>query len=119
MSTVIGLVAGLALGAFIGVVLISPNSIFQPQGAGINNQVQVSGTIHVTQTGKITFGRGNGVDDYGFIPITSGPIVNGQYSVLIIGGETYTVEVYLNTAQTWFYSLYVPSGVSTFTHDFY
>jgi hypothetical protein len=45
---------------------------------------------------------------------TSGPIINGQYSVMLVVGKSYDVE----TNNGHYYSLYVPTDVTTFTANF-
>lgn len=79
-------------------------------GAGVSNQVQVSGTVSVTQTGTIDFTSLNGTIK------SSVPIANGQYSILLVGGQSYNVRVH-NTHYD-YYLLYVPLGVATFTANF-
>lgn len=113
IGAVIGLVVGLALGVFVSILFNLPTSFHS--GAGVNNQVQVSGTVYVwektgTQTGTITFSsvnRTNPID-------TSAPIINGQYTILLMGGRSYSVHVYGGG----YFSLYVPLGVTTFTANF-
>ena len=116
IGTVIGLIAGLVLGVFIGVMFISPNAILPIKaGAGTDNQVQVSGRVSATQTGTIKFSTGSFSNDIK----TSGPITNNQYSVLLVGGKSYDVAVYnQNGGYVYSYSLYAPTGVTTFTADF-
>jgi hypothetical protein len=108
---VIGLVVGLVLGIFVSVLLNLPSSFHT--GAGINNQVQVSGTVSETSQTTIYFFSVNRTS-----PIdTSVPIVNGQYSVILLGGRSYYVgfsSYYYDEA----YTKYIPSGVSTFTANF-
>jgi capsular polysaccharide biosynthesis protein len=53
VAVVVGLVIGLALGIFISVLLDLPSSFHT--AAGTNNQVQVSGTVSLKQTGHIEF----------------------------------------------------------------
>ena len=105
LGTVIGLVVGLALGIFVGVVFIVPNMV--------RNQVQVSGTVSEAHTGTIKFTNLNQTI------VTSASITNGEYSVWLVGGQSYNVVVYLVTGNTvGTYSLYIPSGVATFTANF-
>ncbi len=106
MGTVIGLIVGLVLGVFIGVMFISPS-------AGTHNQVRVSGTIEETGINSIEFTNLNETIS------SSALIVNGVYSILLVGRQSYTVDLisqYGGIANT--YSLYVPSGVTTFHADF-
>jgi len=105
VALLIGLVVGLGIGIVIGDVVLSTHS-----GAGTNNQVQVSGTISEAQTGTIEFDNQNGTIH------TTGQITNGEYSVLLVGGQSYSVEIY--DIRYWYYSIYVPLGVSTFTANF-
>ncbi len=82
-------------------------------GAGVNNQVQVSGTVSVTQTGTMHF------TSYPNSSIKSSvPITNGQYSVLLVGGISYNIEVTYPPYNHPDYTLYVPLGVATFTANF-
>ena len=82
-----------------------------------SNQVQVSGTVQVTQTGTIEF---NEVYSSETTHIqTSTPITDGKYSVVLVGGKSY--NVYVSNEQGYSrgdYTLYVPEGVATFTADF-
>ena len=120
---VIGLVIGLALGIFISVILNLPNVILPTQsGVGMSNQVQVSGTVQVTQTGTIYFLQ---TPWDSFIENetirTSSPIVDGKYSVLLVGGKSY--DIFIDDYPSYWdedpdYVLYVPAGVTTFTADF-
>lgn len=116
VALVIGLVIGLALGIFISPILLPKQT-----GTGINNQVQVSGSISENQPSEIYFSSLGLVN--GSRIQTSSLITNGQYSVVLVGGQSYTVYVYYQpvgntypTSKT--YSIYVPSGVTTFTANF-
>src|SRR5208283_5638053 len=87
-GTVIGLIAGLMLGVFIGVLIASPSGIVPSKtGAGTNNQVQVSGTIEETGINTIEFTILNGTIS------SSATIENDGYSVLIVGGQSYSVDL--------------------------
>lgn len=82
-------------------------------GAGVSNQVQVSGTVSITQTGTIEFTSLNGTIK------SSVPIANGKYSILLVGGQSYNVRV--ENERGYYagdYSLYVPLSVATFTANF-
>jgi hypothetical protein len=83
-------------------------------GAGIRNQVQVSGTVSETQSGTIEFRN-----YYGNIT-SSVPITNGRYSILLVGGQSYDVYIYLADELDYSYYgySYVPVGVTTFTANF-
>lgn len=104
---VIGLVIGLALGIFIGIIILPTQT-----GVGTNNQVQVSGTIQEQNPSKIYF-----VSISKTIS-TSAIITNGQYSVVLVGNQSYAVLVSYEDTQDATYTIYVPSGVTTFTADF-
>jgi hypothetical protein len=107
-TLIIGLIIGLALGVFVSVLFNLPSSFHT--GAGVNNQVQVSGTVSEIQTGTIQF------DNLNATIRTSGQIVNGHYSVLLVGGQSYSVTIY--NGSTYYYSKYIPLDVSTFTANF-
>jgi hypothetical protein len=92
----------------VSVIFNLPNSFHT--GVGVNNQVQVSGTVSITQTGTIEFRNLNGTID------SSVPITSGEYSVLVVGGQSY--NVYVHYGYGYSYSLYVPLGVTTFTANF-
>lgn len=110
-ALVIGLVIGLALGIFISPILLPKQT-----GAGTNNQVQVSGTISESQPSEIYFASiAVNSSSYGQIS-SSSLIINGQYGVVLVGGRSYQVIVYYQGTFRQ-YSLYVPSGVTTFTAD--
>ena len=68
MGTAIGLVVGLALGIFISVIF----NFSAQSGIGINNQVQVSGTVQQGQSGSIKFSNLNSHI------ASSAPIANGR-----------------------------------------
>ena len=120
----IGLIVGLLLGFFIGFIFISPSSIVPSKtGAGTNNQVQVSGSIQEQNPSEISFSSIHGSRQ---AVQTSDLITNGQYSVVLVGNQSYSVTVdytvsysgsYSETESN-SYSLFVPSGVTTFTANF-
>lgn len=116
MGTVIGLVIGLALGIFISVLFILPIH----NGVGINNQVQVSGTVQSMTSGTLYFQNVNRTI------LTSATIINGQYSVLLIAGQSYNVYGFNPTVfegergyspNSNFNPFYIPLGVTTFTEN--
>jgi hypothetical protein len=88
-------------------------------GAGTNNQVQVSGAVIETQNGTIEFS--NSQETYGKPSVTpiqsTSLIVNGRYSVTLLGGHSYSVHVNYGYRNN-YYSIYVPLGVTTFAADF-
>ncbi len=115
----IGLVIGLVLGILISVVFNLP-SIINPTGAGIGNQVRVTGTLQNPQSGTIYFLQLAKFYDDDAIKASS-PIVNGGYSVMLVGGQSY--DIFVNRYPDYSdedpdYTLYVPEGVATFTADF-
>jgi hypothetical protein len=118
---VIGLVVGLLMGIFIGVILNLSNVIPPTQsGAGNNNQVQVTGTVQNTQTGTIYFLQLAKFYSNDSIK-TSSPIKDDKYSVLLVCGQSYDIFVdrYPRYSyETPDYTLYVPSGATTFIADF-
>ncbi|MCW4044846.1 MAG: hypothetical protein NWE94_04945 [Candidatus Bathyarchaeota archaeon] len=93
----------------------------QTQGRGtIVSQVQVSGSLHSTQTGTIYFLQCAKFYSEDAIKASS-PIVNGKYSVWLVGGQSYDIFVNRYPAYSDIkpdFTLYVPSGVTTFTADF-
>ncbi len=108
IGIVVGLIVGLVLGVFIGVLFISPSAKTET-----NNQVRVSGTIKETGIETIDFVNLNETIS------SSAPIVNGVYSIVLVGGQSYAVALvdqYGNEAYT--FMLYVPSGVTTFSANF-
>lgn len=112
IGTAVGIVIGLALGIFVSIIFNLPSSFHT--GAGIGNQVQVSGKVSETQNGTIKFVSLNRTI------VTNVPITSGKYSVLLVGGTSYDVYVYLSSTDYYDYdfSLYVPLGVTTFTANF-
>jgi hypothetical protein len=107
------------LGAIVGILSINPAST--KQGTGTNNQVTVSGTVQNGVDGaKLYFTNLDGTIQ------TIATITNGQYSVLLVGGQSYAVDSYGfgSTVDGKFYpqsnanNFYVPSGVTTFTKNF-
>lgn len=92
------------------------NSTLQHTGFGVNNQVQVSGTVLWTNVTVIQFSNlaGN--------VTTTALVTKGSYSVVIVGGQSYNIRLlgsplgYQEILET--STLYVPSGVTTFHADF-
>jgi hypothetical protein len=121
IGTVIGLVIGLVLGIFVSVLFNLPSAFHT--GVGVNNQVQVSGTVSETQSGTITFVNAQALGNSSALKLTtSSLIVNGGYSVILIGGNSYIVHVsytdsYGRTEGN-DYTLYAPLGVTTYTANF-
>jgi predicted small secreted protein len=118
---IVGLFLIVLIGGLIGGFGLS-YIIYQPQVQNLqNNQVQVSGTISENQPSEIVFSS--------FAPVngsyiqTSSLIINGRYSVVLVGGISYSVRIdYQPVGYTYptsrTYSLYVPLGVTTFTANF-
>jgi len=84
------------------------------------NQVQVSGTLQNPQSGTIYFLQLAKFYDDDAIKASS-PIVNGGYSVMLVGGQSY--DIFVNRYPSYSdeepdYTLYVPEGVTTFTANF-
>jgi len=109
-ALLIGLVVGLALGIFI-----SPTLLPKQTGTGINNQVQVSGTVP-NRTTILCFSNLNHSIE------TTANIINGEYSVLLVGGQSYEVyNDHFPLSDPWYSpaynQFYVPSGVTTFTEN--
>ncbi|MGD0644393.1 MAG: hypothetical protein ABSA75_05760 [Candidatus Bathyarchaeia archaeon] len=121
LGIVVGLIVGLVLGVFIGVMFISPSGILPTKTvSNTNNQVQVSGTVNYQFVTSIIFTSASGTNIS-----SSAPIVSGQYSVLLLGGQSYTVQLWNPDKFAIGYggyeatlALYVPSGVTTFTANF-
>ena len=88
----------------------------QQTGTGTSNQTQVSGTLTETRTttyaGTISFRSLDGIIR------TSVPVIDSKYSVLLVGGLSYTVTIDFDDLAWYSHSLYVPLGVPTFTADF-
>ena len=114
LGIVVGLIVVLVLGVFIGVLFISPSKT----SAGKNNQVQVSGTIQEQNPNEIYF------VSFSKIISTSDIITNGQYSVVLVGNQSYDVVVaypcvYEPSENNYnSYTIFVPSDVTTFTANF-
>jgi hypothetical protein len=109
-----GLLIGLGLGIFVSVLFNLPSSFHTE--VGVNNQVQVSGTVPAEPvTTTLYFRSSNGTME------TSAPVINGQFSVLLIGGQSYEVFDYLpSTDSTYggdYAPFYVPLGVTIFTEN--
>lgn len=85
-------------------------------GTGTNDQVQVSGSIKEQNPNEISFSsiQGNKQSVQ-----TSSLITNGQFSVVLVGNQSYNVEIsFTNGYDSVSYSIYVPTGVTTFTANF-
>jgi hypothetical protein len=104
----IGLVIGLALGVYV----LDP-AIPVGSGAGKNNQVQVNGevstSLFVAKIIEFTGRVSNATID------TTVPVdTNGHFSVVVVGGTSYEIDVYgASSGESCYSSLYIPSGVST------
>jgi hypothetical protein len=111
IGIVIGIVVGLIVGLVVGALLILPTSTTK---TGTNNQVTVSGTISET-----------GFTEIEFTNIVSGSnssalIINQAYSIVLVGGQSYTVQLLGIYGSTYPFTqgVAVPSGVKTFTANF-
>ncbi len=108
-----GLVVGLVMGVVLGVFVLSG---YSPTQTGANTQVTVhggagrlAGTIYFSNAGA---NASDAVE-------TSAPITEGGfYTVLLIGGRSYDVRITGGNVYTMAFTLYVPSGVTDYTHDF-
>jgi hypothetical protein len=112
-TLVIGLIIGLVSGAFIGAIFLSSTM----RGVGVNDQVQVSGTVNETQQGTIQFINWNETISTRYAHYVQ--ITGGEYSILLVSGQSY--DVYIGTGETGYsyeYSLYVPSNITTLTANF-
>ena len=95
----------LVLGIWIGAVIKLPTEL--------NNVVQVSGTVSPHNASILYFESLSGTFN------TSANVVNGQYSVLLTGGQSYNVFNLPPYAyqENVYKSFYVPSGITTFTEN--
>jgi len=126
---VVGLIVAISVTAILSVGIAYPLFDNGPKGdtskpaspeafgasmnaAEIENQIQVSGTIHAIQNGTIVFFDGH--DLFSSDITVSSPIINGQFSVLLVGGKSYNVV----TDNAWYYLLYVPLDAKNFTVNF-
>ena len=118
IGTIIGLVIGLALGIFVSIEINLPSSLHT--GVGVNNQVQVSGTVKdyygtLIENGTLYFDSVNKTIE------TSAPFTNGYYSVLLVAGQSYVVFDRYNNIQSNpvgdFNDFYIPLGVTAFTEN--
>ncbi len=117
-SLVLGLIVGLVIGLPIGI--LTSKFVMPSSPEGTNNQVQVSGTVRNTQTGTIYFLQLARFNDKEEIK-SSSSIVNGKYSVWLVGNQSY--DIFVNRYPTYSdeepeYTVYVPAGVTTFTANF-
>lgn len=121
MGIVIGIVVGLIVGLAVGAMLILPTSTSKTgTETKTNNQVQVSGNVPDETKGTLYFANLDGT----FQASTS--ITNGEYTVLLVGGQSYTISnsvsagyILGNTFYPYsdYNGFYVPLGVSTFTEN--
>jgi len=112
----VGLVIGLGLGIIVSVAFILPS--MTQEGSCIINPVQVSGTVSVAQKGTIQFINDNETTSTRYNH--HAPIVGGNYSIVLSGGQSYTVGIGILGVIGYVYqfSLYVPSNVTTLTANF-
>jgi len=112
----VGLVIGLGLGIIVSVAFILPRMTQEVLFA--INPVQVSGTVSVAQKGTISFVNENETTSTRYNHHV--PIVGGNYSIVLSGGQSYTVCIGIGglTGYSYQFSLYVPSNVTTLTANF-
>jgi len=112
----VGLVIGLGLGIIVSVAFILPRMTQEVLFA--INPVQVSGTVSVAQKGTISFVNENETTSTRYNHHV--PIVGGNYSIVLSGGQSYTVYIGIGglTGYSYQFSLYVPSNVTTLTANF-
>jgi hypothetical protein len=119
-ALVIGLLIGLVLG-----ILISPT--IQPTqndnggnpNMAPNTQVTVSGTItNIDQYVQVTFTQIVFVNLNQTITSSAQISASGAYSILLVAGQSYLVQIEDSGGDSSTASLYVPTGVTTFTHNF-
>jgi hypothetical protein len=114
---IIGIVIGLVIGLVLGIAISAVIKLPTKTGTGTNNQVTVSGTVTPAPYDTVTtlyFQNLNGTFE------TSTPVVNGQYSVLLLGGQSYNVfdyQPYSSTSESDYQPFYLPLGVTTFTQN--
>jgi hypothetical protein len=112
----VGLVIGLGLGIIVSVAFILPS--MTQEVLCIINPVQVSGTVSETLKGTIQFINDKETTSTRYIH--HAPIVGGNYSIVLSGGQSYTVGIGIPGVIGYVYqfSLYVPSNVTTLTANF-
>jgi hypothetical protein len=112
----VGLVIGLGLGIIVSVAFILPS--MRQEVLCIINPVQVSGTVSETLKGTIQFINDNETTSTRYNHYV--PIVGGNYSIVLSGGQPYTVGIGIPGVIGYVYqfSLYVPSNVTTLTANF-
>jgi hypothetical protein len=112
----LGLLIGLGLGVIVSVAFILPNMTQEVLFA--INPVEVSGTVKGVQKGTIQFINGHETNSTRYSHHVQ--IVDGNYSIVISGGYTYTVSVGIGglTSALYTFSLYVPSNVTALTANF-
>jgi hypothetical protein len=110
-----GIVIGLALGVAVSPIIITPEKILC-----IINPVQVSGTVTGVLKGTIQFVNNNEAENTRYQHRAQ--IINGNYSILLSGGQTYRVYIGIGgiTGDVPHdpYYVYIPSNVTTFTANF-
>ncbi|MGD0644097.1 MAG: hypothetical protein ABSA75_04260 [Candidatus Bathyarchaeia archaeon] len=117
---IIGVVVGLVVGLVLGIAVYPVIHLPTQNGTGTNNQVTVSGYVKEENPSEISFssifGSKQSVE-------TSGLITNGDYSVVLVGNQSYTVTItyqpqgYYSPTSTQ-YSIYVPLGTNYFNANF-
>jgi hypothetical protein len=111
----VGLAVGLGLGIVVSVAFILPR--MRQEALFAINPVQVSGTVSETQRGTIQFINENETTSTRYNHHVQ--IVNGNYSIVLSGGYSYTVLIGTGeTGYSYEFSLYVPSNVTTLTANF-
>jgi hypothetical protein len=112
------LVIGLGLGIIVGVVYILPKMTQEAILGFAINPVQVSGTVSTVKKGGIQFINENETTSTRYNHHVS--IVDGNYSIVLSGGYSYTVLISIGGLTSYLYrfSLYVPANVTTLTANF-
>jgi hypothetical protein len=112
----VGLVIGLVLGIIVSVAFILPR--MKQDVLFAINPVQVSGTVSAVKKGGIQFINQNETTSTRYNHNV--PIVDGNYSIVLSGGYSYSVGIAIPgvIGYVYQYSLYVPSNVTTLTANF-
>jgi hypothetical protein len=118
VALAVGLLVGLGLGIVVSVAFILPMMMQEAILGFAVNPVQVSGTVSGMKTGGIQFINENETTNTRYNHRV--PIVDGNYSIVLSGGYSYSVYVSMGglTGYLYRFSLYVPANVTTLAANF-
>ena len=115
---VVLLLVGLLVGSLVGILVLSP--ILSPSnGAGRDNQVQVSGSLPSSLSGTVSSIEFSSREAPTPFDTTTTIDSSGHFSVILLAGISYTYEAYDTNGRSYCGgTLYVPTGTTSYSTSF-